>query len=477
MIPKTGFIIAYPGLGMEALRCGGGVIFCCFLACICGGIGAEYYTFFSPAAADSQGGPERNFHTRKGFIMPHRKYDKVLVINAGSSSLKFMLFDMATEGMLAKGLVERIGAPNANLVYQRAGSPKTEQGIAAENHGKALAMACKMLTDPEIGVLKSLAEVKAVGHRIVHGAEFFSEPVLVTEEVKASITKCSDLAPLHNPANLDGIVACETVFPHVPNVAVFDTAFHQTMPRHAYMYAIPESYYEEHRIRKYGFHGTSHKFVAQAAADHLKKPLAALKLITCHMGNGSSIAAISGGKVLDTSMGLTPLQGMIMGTRCGDIDPSIIFFLARKGMTIDEIDTVLNKKSGLFGVNGINSGDMRDTVNAADQGNASAANAIQMFAHRTALYIGGYYTLLGGADAIIFTGGIGENSAPARKAIISRLDAIGCTLDEKKNAATAGTLETVSTPASKTPAIVIPTNEELMIVRETFRIISENAKK
>ncbi|MCL1922206.1 MAG: acetate kinase [Kiritimatiellaeota bacterium] len=418
--------------------------------------------------------------------MPHRKYDKILVINAGSSSLKFMLFDMATEGMLAKGMVERIGTASANLVYQRAGAPKSEQAIAAENHGKALAMACKMLTAPETGVLKTLAEVKAVGHRIVHGAEFFSEPVLVTEEVKTSIKKCSDLAPLHNPANLEGVVACETVFPQVPNVAVFDTAFHQAMPRHAYMYAIPRQYYDEHRIRKYGFHGTSHKFVAQAAADYLKKPLSALRLITCHMGNGSSIAAIRGGKVLDTSMGLTPLPGMIMGTRCGDIDPSIIFFLARKGMTIDEIDNALNKKSGLFGVNGIGSGDMRDTVNAAqleddddlnDDGDSDndARNAIKMFAHRTALYIGGYYTLLGGADAVIFTGGIGENSAPARRAIISRLKAIGCNLDAKKNKATSGTLNDISTKDSTTRAIVIPTNEELMIVRETFRIIT--AKK
>jgi len=427
--------------------------------------------------------------------MPHRRYDKILVINAGSSSLKFMLFDMATEGMLAKGMVERIGAANANLVYQRAGSAKTEQAIAAENHGKALAMACKMLTDPEVGVIKTLKEVKAVGHRIVHGAEFFSEPVLVTEEVKTSIKKCSDLAPLHNPANLDGIVACETVFPHVPNVAVFDTAFHQTMPQHAYMYAIPQQYYDEHRIRKYGFHGTSHKFVAQAAADHLKKPLAALKLITCHMGNGSSIAAINGGKVLDTSMGLTPLPGMIMGTRCGDIDPSVVFFLARKGMSIDEIDTALNKKSGLFGVNGIGSGDMRDTVNAANvgdikdvktydelinrasQGNPAAFNAIEMFAHRTALYIGGYHTLLGGADAIVFTGGIGENSAQARWFIMSRLEAIGCKLNVKKNKATVGTLGVISTEDAKPLAIVIPTNEELMIVRETFRIVSASMKK
>ena len=409
--------------------------------------------------------------------MPFKKYDKILVINSGSSSLKFMLFSMSTETMLAKGLVERIGTPNANLVYQRDGESKTSKGIAAENHGKALAMACKMLADAETGVVKSLKDVNAIGHRVVHGAEYFPESAVVTEDVKANIKKIADLAPLHNPANLDGIVACETVFPNVPNVVVFDTAFHQSMPKHAYMYAIPQKYYDEYRIRKYGFHGTSHKFVAQAAADFLKKPFESLNLITCHLGNGSSITAIKNGKVLDTSMGMTPLPGLIMGTRCGDIDPAIIFFLARKGLNIEEIDNVLNKQSGLLGVNGLDSGDMRDTVNAALQGKAAADNALNMFGHRAALYIGGYFTLLGGADAIIFTGGIGENSALARKAIISRLEAIGCKLDESKNKAVSGTLGVVSTDASKTPAIVIPTNEELMIARETYRLLSNTSKK
>ncbi len=409
--------------------------------------------------------------------MPLKKYDKILVVNSGSSSLKFMLFSMATEKMAAKGLVERIGTQQANIVYQREGDPKIAQGIAAENHGKALAMACKMLADPDVGVLKSLKEVNAIGHRVVHGAEEFSDSVIITEDVKSSIKDCSDLAPLHNPANLDGIVACETVFPNVPNVAVFDTAFHQSMPKHAFMYAIPQKYYEEYGIRKYGFHGTSHQFVAQAAADYLKRPLEELKLITCHLGNGSSITAIKGGKVLDTTMGMTPLPGVIMGTRCGDIDPAIIFFLARKGMSIDEIDNMLNKQSGLMGINGIGSGDMRDTVNAAAQGKASAENALNMFGHRAALYIGGYYTLLGGADAIIFTGGIGENSVPGRKAIISRLDAIGCELDEARNKTQPGTISLISTDRSKTPAIVIPTNEELMIARETFRLLSSKMKK
>ena len=409
--------------------------------------------------------------------MPFKKYDKVLVINSGSSSLKFMLFSMSTETMMAKGLVERIGTHNANLVYQRDGEGKTQQGIAAENHGKALAMACKMLVDPDRGVLKSLKDVNAIGHRVVHGAEHFSDSVIITEDVKASIKDCADLAPLHNPANLDGIVACETVFPNVPNVVVFDTAFHQTMPKHAFMYALPQKYYDEYRIRKYGFHGTSHKFVMQAAADFLKKPVEALNLITCHLGNGSSIAAIKGGKVLDTTMGLTPLPGVIMGTRCGDIDPAIIFFLARKGMSIEQIDNVLNKESGLLGVNGLDSGDMRDTVNAAAQGKAAAQNALDMFGHRAALYIGGYYTLLGGADAIIFTGGIGENSFPARRAILSRIEAIGCKLDDAKNKAVFGTLGVISADASKLPAIVIPTNEELMIARETFRLLANASKK
>jgi len=418
------------------------------------------------------------FHSsHSGKAMPFKKYDTILVINSGSSSLKFMLFSMSTETMLAKGLVERIGTPNANLVYQRNGEPKTQQGIAAENHGKALAMACKMLSDPATGVLKSLKDVNAIGHRGVHGGEEFSDSVVITEDVKTTIKKCADLAPLHNPANLDGIVACETVFPNVPNVVVFDTAFHQTMPKHAFMYAIPQKYYDEYRIRKYGFHGTSHKFVANAAAEFLKKPLEELNLITCHLGNGSSIAAIKNGKVLDTTMGLTPLPGVIMGTRCGDIDPAIIFFLARKGLTIDEIDNVLNKQSGLLGINGLGSGDMRDTVNAAAQGKAAAENALNMFGHRIALYVGGYYTLLGGADAVIFTGGIGENSPPARKTIVSRIEAIGCKLDEVKNKAVIGTTGVISTDSSKLPAIVIPTNEELMIARETFRILTISPKK
>ncbi len=395
--------------------------------------------------------------------MPLKRYEKILVINSGSSSLKFTLFSMTTKTVLAKGLVERIGGPNANLIYQRNDEPKITQGISAENHGKALAMACKMLVDTKNGVLKSLKEVNAIGHRVLHGGEDFSDSVVVTEDVKEVIKKCADLGPLHNPVNLEGIVACETVFTNVPNVAVFDTAFHQTMPKHAYMYALPQKYYDEYHIRKYGFHGTSHKFVAHATAEFLKKPLEELNLIICHLGNGSSVAAIRKGKVLDTSMGLTPLAGLIMGTRCGDIDPAIIFFLGRKGMTVDEIDNALNKQSGLKGINGIDS-------------EAAAQNAIDMFGHRTALYVGGYFTLIGGADAVVFTGGIGENSAQARKAIISRLEALGCKLDEVKNQEVCGRAGVISTDASKLPAIVIPTNEELMIARETFQLLAATLK-
>lgn len=404
--------------------------------------------------------------------MPFIACDKVLVINSGSSSLKFMLFSMAAETMLAKGLVERIATAKARLLYQCNGKGKVEQPVSAENHGKALALVCTMLTDRDNGVLKSLREVHAIGHRVAHGGEQFSESAVITADVKTVIKHCAELAPLHNPANLDGIVACETVFPNVPNVAVFDTAFHQSMPKHAYLYALPQKFYEESRIRKYGFHGTSHKFVALGAASHLGRPLEKLKLITCHLGNGSSVAAIQYGKVVDTSMGFTPLPGLIMGTRCGDIDPSIIFFLARKGMSLDAIENMLNTKSGLMGASGLDSGDMRETVSAAEQGNALAQTALDMFGHRVAFYIGGYYALLGGADAIIFTGGIGENSMPARKAIVSRLEALGCTLDEAKNMAAVGTLWDISTDFSTLPALVIPTNEELMIARETFRLLA-----
>jgi acetate kinase len=405
--------------------------------------------------------------------MSKRKIDKILVVNSGSSSLKFMLFCMSTETMLAKGLVERIGKPSANLAYQRDREAKINLPISADNHGQALQEACKILTDPEKGVIKALGEVQAIGHRVVHGAEEFSAPSLVTDEVKATITKCAALAPLHNPPNLGGIMACEHVFPGVPNVAVFDTAFHQSMPAHAFMYAIPSKYYDEYHIRKYGFHGTSHKYVMHATAAFLGKPVDKLKLITCHLGNGSSIAAIDGGRVVDTSMGMTPLPGLVMGTRCGDIDPAVVLFLARQGMTPDAIDDLLNKKCGLLGVGGIGSGDMRDLVDAAATGNAAATMALNMFGHRAAFFVGGYFALLGGADAVVLTGGIGENCSPARKQIVSRLASIGCTLSDERNEQVRGRAGVITTDDSRTPVVIMPTNEELMIARETYKLLAK----
>jgi acetate kinase len=395
---------------------------------------------------------------------------KTLVINAGSSSLKFTFFRMSRERMLATGIVERIGLKEPRLKYKRHDGKTLEEAAHVVNHDEALRLVCKCLIDPEYGVLEDLSEVEGIGHRVVHGAEKFSDSVIIDGEVKTAIRMCSTLAPLHNPPNLGGIEACERVFPGVPNIAVFDTAFHHSMPDYSYLFAIPREFYEEYGIRKYGFHGTSHKFVAEATAEYLQRPLDELKLITCHLGNGCSIAAINRGKVLDTSMGLTPLMGLVMGTRCGDIDPGVLVYLLKKGMTVDEIDNLLNKKSGLLGVAEIGSSDMRDIIAAVDDGNRTAECALEMFVHRLVHYIGGYFTLLRGADAVIFTGGIGENSGPVRARIISRLAALGCTLDRAENQV-AGKAATVSTPESTLQAIVMPTNEELMIARETLRLL------
>jgi len=396
--------------------------------------------------------------------------DRILIINSGSSSLKFTLYSMATETMLAKGLVERIGTPSANLAYQRANETKTETPVEAETHAEALKMATQYLVDPERGVLKSLSEVNAIGHRVVHGGEKFHAPTLICEHVKNNIMECAPLAPLHNPANLGGILACEQVFPGVPNVAVFDTAFHQSMEKHAYLYAIPMHYYKTHGIRKYGFHGTSHNFIMNATAAYLGKKVEELKIITCHLGNGSSVAAIDRGKVIDTSMGMTPLAGVVMGTRSGDIDPAVVLFLVRQGMTPDQIDAMLNKKSGLLGVGDLNSGDMRDIVDNVAEGHEGATCALAMWTHRLVYTIGGYNALLGGTDAIVLAGGIGENSIPARASLVKALSALGCTLDEERNKKRGPV--TITTDDSRTPVIIIPTDEELMIARSTFNIIT-----
>ena len=397
----------------------------------------------------------------------------ILVVNSGSSSLKFTLFESSSEKRLASGLVERIGTASANMVYRRGEGPKEEKGVAAPDHAAALKLVCDALTDGEKGVLSSLAEVQAIGHRVLHGAEQFTESVLVTPEVMDKIRALVPFGPLHMPPNLGGIEACEKTFPGVPNVAVFDTAFHATMPPCAALYAIDGKFHAEYGFRKYGFHGTSHRFVTLAAAGFLGKKPEETNLVTCHLGNGSSLAAVKGGKVLDTTMGLTPLAGVVMGTRSGDIDPAVVLELVRKGMTADQIDNLLNKKSGLYAVGGIESGDMRDMVSAAQSGKESAKLALDMWAHRIVLYIGGYFALLGGADAIVFTGGIGENSAAARDLVLSRLACLGVDYDPEANASRRGPCY-LSRPGSKTAAIVIPTDEELMIARDTAAVVSAN---
>ena len=400
----------------------------------------------------------------------------VLVVNAGSSSLKFTMYAMDKERMLARGIVERIGLSEPFLKYERHDGKSFKENVLVGSHPEALELVCEKLVDPELGVLNSLMDVEAIGHRVVHGGENFHDSVIVTSEVKNNIRECANLAPLHNPPNLGGIEACEEVFEEVPNVAVFDTAFHHSMPASSYLYAIPYEYYEKYGIRKYGFHGTSHKFVSYATADLLGVPLGELKLITAHLGNGCSITAVERGNVLDTSMGMTPLNGLVMGSRCGDIDPAVVLYLARRGMSADEIDRLLNKCSGLLGISGIGSGDMRDNIAAAEAGNMQAQRALRMFVQRLVNYIGSYFTLLGGADAVVFTGGIGENSAAIRELVIQKLECLGCHLDVARNKATMGRPAVISTPDSKLKAIVMPTNEELMIARETARLLTVPTK-
>ncbi len=398
---------------------------------------------------------------------------KVLVINAGSSSLKFTMYRMSGEQMLAKGMIERIGMEKPQLKYERHDGLKINELVAVGNHDDALRLVCEKLVDPNCGVLRSLADVQAIGHRVVHGGEKCHDSVRVTEAIAENIRECFALAPLHNPPNLGAIEACERVFPGVTNVAVFDTAFHSSMPAESYLFAIPYEYYTKLGIRKYGFHGTSHKYVTYATADFLGKPVYSLRLITCHLGNGCSVAAVNSGNVLDTSMGMTPLMGLVMGTRCGDIDPAVVLHLIKQGMTADEVDAMLNKKSGLLGVAGLGTSDMRDIISAVESGHTRAKQALEMFIHRLVFYIGAYHTLLGGADAVVFTGGIGENSAYIRGRIIPRLNAIGCHLDPEKNQVM-GKAAIVSTVDSAVQAIVMPTNEELMIARETVRVIKGN---
>lgn len=393
----------------------------------------------------------------------------VLVINCGSSSLKFQLINSESEAVLAKGLCERIGI-DGRLTYQPAGGEKNVSEKAMPTHTEAIQFVIDALTDADTGVVKSLDEIGAVGHRVVHGGEKFAKSVVVTPEVKAAIAECNDLAPLHNPANLIGIEACESLMPGTPQVVVFDTAFHQTMPEKAYMYGIPYEYYEKYKVRRYGFHGTSHSFVSKRVAEIVGKPYNATKTIVCHLGNGASVSAVLNGESVDTSMGLTPLEGLVMGTRSGDIDPAIMEFIAKKeNLDIAGIMNVLNKKSGVEGVSGVSS-DFRDLEAAAKAGNKRAELAIDVFAYRVAKYVGAYAAAMNGVDNIVFTAGIGENCALVRTKVCSYLGYLGITIDEEANGKR-GEEIVISTPDSKVKVLVVPTNEELAIARETVALV------
>ena len=398
---------------------------------------------------------------------------KILVINAGSSSLKYQLISMENNDVLAKGLCERIGLESgSNLQHTPKGGEKIKIEAPMNTHADAIKLVIEALTSPNHGVISDMSEISAVGHRIVHGGEAFSKSVIITDEVIKQIDKCSELAPLHNPANLIGIKACKEIMPDCPMVAVFDTAFHQTMPAKAYMYALPYKYYEAYKIRRYGFHGTSHKYVSGKAAELLGKDIKDLKIITLHLGNGSSITAVDGGKSVDTSMGFTPLAGVPMGTRSGDIDPAIISYIAKKDdITASAVDNILNKKSGVLGVSGISS-DFRDLESAANEGNERAKLALDIFIYNVRKYIGTYASVMGGVDAIVFTAGIGENNANMRKAITADLAFMGIEIDDAKNATRSDAID-ISKDGAKVRTLVIATNEELMIAKETLELVSK----
>lgn len=394
---------------------------------------------------------------------------KVLVVNCGSSSIKYQLVNMNDESVLAKGLVERVGAEGSVLTHQAAGKDKVVINADITNHSIGIKLVIEALIDAKHGVITSMKEIAAVGHRVLHGGRKFSASVLITPAVMKGIEECIELGPLHNPANLMGINACAEIMPGIPQVAVFDTAFHQTMPKEAFLYALPYEAYEKYGIRRYGFHGTSHRFVSQRVAELMGEKMSNLRIITCHLGNGSSIAAIKDGKCIDTSMGLTPLEGLLMGTRCGDIDPAIVPILMKKeNMTADQMDTYMNKKSGVLGVSGVSS-DFRDVEEAANAGNERAATALDMFAYRVLKYIGAYVAVMGGVDVIVFTAGLGENSITMREKIGKELEYLGTHIDSAKNNVR-GKEQEISADGSKVKIFVVPTNEELVIARDTKEI-------
>ena len=393
----------------------------------------------------------------------------VLVINCGSSSLKYQVIDSDTEAVLAKGLCERIGI-DGRLVYEPAGGEKQVTQADMPTHKQAIQLVIGALTDEKTGVIKSLDEIGAVGHRLVHGGEKFAASAIITEKMIETMEECTDLAPLHNPANLIGVRACQELMPNTPMVGVFDTAFHQTMPKEAYLYGVPYEYYEKYAVRKYGFHGTSHSYVSKRAAAILNKPYDQLKTIVCHLGNGASICAVKNGESVDTSMGLSPLEGLVMGTRSGDIDPSAIEYIGKKeGLDLAGVINVLNKKSGVLGLSGVSS-DFRDLDAAADQGNERAKIALKVFKYRVLKYIGAYAAAMGGVDCICFTAGLGENSASIRKDICSNLAFLGIHIDDAANAKRGEEID-ISTPDSKVKVLVIPTNEELAIARDTASLV------
>lgn len=393
----------------------------------------------------------------------------VLVINCGSSSLKYQLIDSDTEAVLAKGLCERIGI-DGRLVYQKAGNDKEITEASMPTHKEAIQMVLEALTNEKTGAIKSLAEVNAIGHRIVHGGEKFASSAIITDEMIKAVEECNDLAPLHNPANLIGIRVCSELMPGVPQVGVFDTAFHQTMPAKAYLYGLPIEYYKNYKVRRYGFHGTSHSFVSKRAVEFLGLDKDNSKVIVCHLGNGSSISAVQNGKCVDTTMGLTPLEGVVMGTRSGSIDPAIVEYIAKKeNLDLAGVMNVLNKKSGLQGMSGVSS-DMRDLRAAAAEGNEDAKNAIEVLCYGIAKYVGGYVAAMNGVDAIVFTAGIGENVGMIREKVCSYLGFLGVTIDAKANEAM-GEEVVISGADSKVKVAVIPTNEELAICRDTVALV------
>ena len=397
----------------------------------------------------------------------------ILVINCGSSSLKFQLIDSESEKCIAKGLCERIGIDGSMISYTPAGGEKEKTVTPMPDHTEAIRLVLEALTNPKTGVVKSLDEIGAVGHRVVHGGEKFSGSVVITDEVMAAVEECNDLAPLHNPANLIGINACKKLMPNTPMVGVFDTAFHQTMPEEAYMYGIPYEYYQKYKIRRYGFHGTSHSYVSKRAAEVLGQKYEDLKIIVCHLGNGASVSAVKNGKCVDTSMGLTPLEGLIMGTRSGDIDPAIIEFIAHKeGKNIDEIMNILNKKSGVLGLSDNLSSDFRDLEDGVAAGDENAIRAMKTYCYRVAKYIGAYTAAMNGVDVICFTAGVGENGPLVRSMVCEYLGYLGIALDEEANNKRGMDL-VVSTPDSKVKVMMIPTNEELAIARETVRLVTK----